>query len=82
MSCGESVPGGLGYSDYVNRLAKQDLVLAAELSGFRTVEKVLQWMQTKGLGHAQVDLVGQDEFSYDFLLQLEPEGRWLGFGVS
>jgi hypothetical protein len=29
-----------------------------------------------------VELVGQDEFSYDFLIRLKPEGKWLVFGVN
>jgi hypothetical protein len=29
-----------------------------------------------------VDIVGQDEFHYDFLVRLDAEGRWLAFGVN
>jgi len=82
MSCNAPEAGTLDYCDYVNRLSRQDAVLAGELADFRSVEKVLQWMQVKGLGRTEVDLIGQDEFSYDFLLQLETAGRWLAFAVT
>jgi hypothetical protein len=39
-------------------------------------------MQRRGLTQAAVDLVGMDDFSYDFLIQLESGGRWIAFGVS
>ena len=40
------------------------------------------WMQRRGFPPGSVDLVAQDEFRYDFLIRLEPEDRWLIFGVN
>jgi hypothetical protein len=37
-------------------------------------------MQRRGL--KRVDIVAQDEFHYDFLIELEPGGRWAAFGVT
>lgn len=72
----------LEYADHVEALRAAFPDLAAEVTSFRSAEHVLQWMQRRGLTQAAVDLVGMDEFSYDFLIQLEPGGRWISFGVS
>jgi hypothetical protein len=72
----------LEYADYVTALRRESPELAAEVASFRCMEQVLQWMQQRRLTQAAVDLIGMDEFSYDFLIQLEPEGRWLAFGVT
>jgi hypothetical protein len=83
MSTVKSEPSVLEYGDYVNRLRSQDPGLAAELADFHGIEQVLQWSQQRGcLAKEAIDLVGQDEFSYDFLLQLGTRGRWLAFGVN
>ncbi len=70
------------YAASVARLAEGDPDLAAELAGFRGVADVLAWMQRRGLTRTAVDIVGQDEFEYDFLIQLGPGGRWLALGIT
>lgn len=70
------------YGDYVTALREQSPDLAAEVASFRGLEAVLQWMQWHGLTQATVDMIGMDEFSFDFLIQLEPHGRWIAFGVT
>lgn len=70
------------YADHVQALRAGFPDLAAEVASFRGAEHVLQWMQRRSLTQTAVDLVGMDEFSYDFLVQLEPGGRWISFGVS
>ncbi len=70
------------YADHVEALRAESPDLAAEIALFRGVEEVLQWMKQRGLTRAAVDLIGMDEFSYDFLIQLEPAGRWIAFGVT
>jgi hypothetical protein len=72
----------LEYPDYIQGLRAEMPRLADELAGFQGVADVLRWMQREGLQQTAVDIVGQDEFSYDFLIQLEPAGRWIAFGVS
>ena len=69
------------YAAHVERLRAADPGLAAELAGCAGVEHVLVWMPQRGLGRAAVDIIGQDEFNYDFLIELEAGGRWLAFGV-
>jgi hypothetical protein len=72
----------LEYRDHVESLRAGSPDLAAEVASFRSVEHVLQWMQRRGRTRAAVDLIGMDEFNYDFLIQLEPDGRWIAFGVT
>jgi hypothetical protein len=79
---GTTPPAAPEYADHVQRLSRQEPALAGELAGFHGIEQVLTWMQLKDLVGSAVDIVGQDEFEYDFLLQLGPGGRWLAFGVT
>ncbi len=72
----------LEYADNVTALGQLSPELAADVASFRSLEQVLQWMQQRRLTQAVVDLIGMDEFSYDFLIQFEPEGRWIAFGVT
>jgi hypothetical protein len=68
------------YADYIAELRGGEPELAEELAGFAGMSAVLDWMQRRGLTRTAVDLVGMDEFHYDFLLQL-PSAKWLVFGV-
>lgn len=70
------------YANHVTALREALPELAAEVAPFHGLEAVLRWMQRRGLTQATVDLIGMDEFSYDFLIQLEPAGRWIAFGVT
>lgn len=56
--------------------------LAQELSSFRGLEDLLNWMQSRSFPAGSVDIIGQDEFCYDFLLELKASGVWLVFGVT
>jgi hypothetical protein len=79
---GEITAHALEYTDYVGRLRESAPGLADALAGFHGIEQVLTWMQQTGRVSAAVDMVGQDEFEYDFLVELEPGGKWLTFGVT
>ena len=70
------------YPDDIAELRKQDASLADEFSGFTGIRSVLDWMQRRGLAGTRIDMIGQDEFHYDFLIELEPGGRWVAFGVT
>ena len=70
------------YADYVTALQAAAPSLAVAVASFHGMEDVLQWMKRRGLTKAAVDLVGMDEFSYDFMIQLEPDGQWLVFSVT
>jgi hypothetical protein len=71
-----------GYADHVTALREELPELATEIASFHGLEAVLRWMQRRGLTQAAVDLIGMDEFSYDFLIQFETAGRWIAFGVT
>jgi hypothetical protein len=70
------------YSVTVEVLRQEDAELARQVAGFQGMSEVLDWMKERSLVPGTVDIVGQDEFEYDFLIQLEPAGRWLVFGVT
>ena len=70
------------YADYVTALRDEEPDLATEVASFHGLEQVLQWMQRRGLTQASIDMIGMDEFSYDFLIQLQPAGRWIAFCVT
>ena len=70
------------YSDHVNALRAEFPDLATIFARSDSLEKVLDWMETRDLTAGAVDIIGQDEFSYDFLIRLDSEGRWLVFGVN
>jgi hypothetical protein len=71
----------LEYCDYVDRLRADWPDLAAALVGRDSIEHVVEWLKQRGFPPGSVDLVGQDEFSYDFLIRLDA-GHWLVFGVN
>jgi hypothetical protein len=71
----------LEYPDYIAALRAQEPELAGELAGFFGISAVLDWMKERDLTRTAVDIVGMDDFNYDFLLQL-PSERWLVFGVT
>ncbi len=75
-------PEHKSYPDHVQALAVEYPELARLFSRSDSLENVLDWMQSRDLPSGAVDIIGQDEFSYDFLIRLEPEGRWLVFGVN
>ena len=70
------------YCDHIAALRSEYPDLAAPFARSDSLETVLDWMETRDLPAGALDLIGQDEFSYDFLIRLEPEGRWLVFGVN
>jgi hypothetical protein len=76
------MPTPLEYADYVAQLRVGWPKLADAFSGRDSIEHVLDWMDRRGFPPGSVDIVAQDEFSYDFLIRLEPEDRWLAFGVN
>ena len=70
------------YPVYVGALRATAPDLARDVGAFTGIGQVLDWMQRQGLDLKTIDFVSQDEFEYDFLLEWEPGGRWLAFGVT
>ena len=53
----------------------------AKPASLRNLEAILKWAPGAGIPFAGIDIVQQDEYSYDLYLPL-PDARWLVFGVS
>jgi hypothetical protein len=75
-------PSGLEYPDHVRILRTTHPELAEAVAGFTGASDMLAWMQRAGLASSAVDIVAMDEFEYDFLICLRPDGEWLSFGLT
>lgn len=71
----------MNYADQLASLCADDPVLGAQVAPLRNLEAILKWAPGAGVPFAGIDLVQQDEYSYDLYLPL-PDARWLVFGVS
>lgn len=69
------------YAEQLDAFRAADPELGAQLAPLRNLEAILKWAPCAGIDFAGIDLVQQDEYSYDLLLPL-PDARWLNFGVS
>jgi len=69
-------------ADLVAMLRMTEPALADELARFDRIRHVIEWLTGRATLGAGVDMVGQDEFHYDFLAPLPPGNRWLVFGVT
>jgi hypothetical protein len=78
----DSPPIEREYPDYADLLRLADPALADQVAGFTGITSVMAWMQRHDRTRSAIDIVGQDEFHYDFMIELEPAGRWVVFGVT
>ena len=69
------------YTDQLAALRASDPALGDAVAPLRNLEAILKWAPGAGIAFAGIDLVQQDEYSYDLYLPL-PDSRWLVFGVS
>ena len=70
------------YADSVAALRRDYPKLADEIAEFGTLESVLRWMERRGISLGKIDIVFQDEFSHDFLVPLDGDGKHLAFGIT
>ena len=70
------------YSESVAALRAEHPALADEIAGFGTLESVLRWMDRRRIPLDKIDIVFQDEYSHDFLIPVDGEGRYLAFGIT
>ncbi|MCI0464617.1 MAG: hypothetical protein L0Z62_47430 [Gemmataceae bacterium] len=68
------------FAGYVDELRTDHPDLARAFAGFKGIDDVLGWMGSRT--RTDIDIVGMDEFHYDFLVRLDDSGRWLAFGVT
>ena len=78
----KTAPIEMEYPGHVDQLRRIDSLLADEVAGFTGITSVMAWMQRHDRTRVPIDIIGQDEFHYDFMIELEPAGRWLVFGVT
>lgn len=71
----------MNYAEQLAALREADPALGGDVAKLRNLEAILKWAPGAGIDFAGIDLVQQDEYSYDLFLPL-PHGRWLVFGVS
>jgi hypothetical protein len=70
------------YHDQLERLKTDEPVLDEQIAGLRNLEAILKWAPGAGIAFRGIDLIQQDEYSYDLFLPLPDSARWLVFGVS
>jgi hypothetical protein len=70
------------YNEQLDLLKGSDPGLGEQVSGLRNLEAILKWAPGAGISLAGIDLLQQDEYSYDLFLPLPDSARWLVFGVS
>jgi len=71
----------MNYEEQLAALAAADLQLGSQVAGLPNLEAILKWAPGAGIDFSGIDLVQQDEYSYDLFLPL-PDSRWIVFGVS
>jgi hypothetical protein len=71
----------MNYAEQLASLCSSDPILGAQIVPLRNLEAILKWAPRAGIDFAAIDLIQQDEYSYDLFLPL-PDTRWLVFGVS
>ncbi|HSQ56608.1 MAG TPA: hypothetical protein VLM40_12770 [Gemmata sp.] len=71
----------MDYTAQLASLTATDSRLGSEVAKLRNLEAILKWAPGAGIPLAGIDLVQQDEYSYDLFLPL-PDSRWIIFGVS
>lgn len=69
------------YCEQLAELSAADAVLGGQVAGVRNLEAILKWAPAAGVSLAGIDLVQQDEYSYDLFVPL-PDARWIVFGVT
>lgn len=69
------------YAEQLAALAATAPEWGAQVLPLRNLEAILKWAPGAGIDFGRIDLVQQDEYSYDLCLPL-PDSQWLTFGVS
>ena len=70
------------YAEQLALLSSSDPLLGGQIAGLRNLEAILKWAPGAGIAFSGIDLLQQDEYSYDLFLPLPNGSRWLVFGVS
>ena len=72
----------MNYSEQLEQLRDTEPALGEQVAGLGNLEAILKWVPQAGIAFSGIDLIQQDEYSYDLFLPLPDRSRWLIFGVS
>ena len=72
----------MSYPDDLKALQSGDAQLAEELASIASLEKLLPWLQRKGVPLDQLDLFTQDEYTHDLIVPINRGRYWLVFGMT
>ncbi len=67
----------MSLADTIAELRCHDPCLAERIAPLRNLEQLLAWIPQCGIPLSRIDLVAQDEYSYDLLVPLCDSSRWL-----
>jgi hypothetical protein len=72
----------MDYFEHATALETENPEFAGRFTLCDSLENVLDWLGERDLPGEPIGLIAQDEFSYDILIPLNEQGRWLVFGVN
>ncbi|MCZ2340364.1 MAG: hypothetical protein LC104_01045 [Bacteroidales bacterium] len=72
----------MDYADHLAVIRSVEPTLAEAIAHIRNLEDILGWIPRENLTFTSVDLVQQDEYSYDFLVPWHDGRRCLAFGLT
>lgn len=70
------------YKGDIEHLSETYPDIANAFGGLRTLEEVFKWIRGAGDASGAIDVIAQDEFSHDFVLELPELKRFAAFGVT
>ena len=74
--------GYMTYKDDIWQLKQTYPEVAAAFGDMRTLEDVFKWIREVGSRAGAVDVIAQDEFSHDFVVELVDIRKFAAFGVT
>jgi hypothetical protein len=70
------------YETGLKKLSRTHPGIFKSLSGKTTLEGVFEWIREAGSKAGAIDLVPQDEFTHDVVVELNETGEYLVFGCT
>jgi|AGTN01.1.fsa_nt_gi hypothetical protein len=70
------------YEKDIEQLRETFPFVATAFGGMRTLEDVFKWIREVGSVAGSIDVIAQDEFSHDFVLELPGLKMFVAFGVT
>lgn len=70
------------YRDDIDNLRDAYPSIASAFEGMKTLEDVFKWIREVGPEAGEIDVIAQDEFSHDVVVELTTLKRYAAFGVT